>query len=1059
MKLGRVVVVGAGPSGCYAATRLAQSQLFEAVHVYEKQETVNPTTAIGRNINITLCKRGIDALKILGNMPSAELPAASLKHFSIHTNQGTFQHAYGGEGLLSVKRNDLYQYLKMKAETAGAIFHFGHTLESVSPAKENGSSLTIFYDKNGHTISEPAALVIGADGVHSSTRKFLFEKIVSTKYRSCDSLQVDSQQHPGSCIIQEHPLGYREITIPADVLSRYSHSLPQDTFHIWGSQEFVVLGLPSPDGTMTLGIYMKKDQLLVKSMKDIVKAMQSNFSDLKELLSEIPDLHSSGRVGSLTTVSSAFYSLGNIALIGDSAHAMLPFLGQGLNSGLEDVCILLDALKRSQTPLGLSSDTLLRILEDFSTKRKKDVDIILAESLAEYEKWRTLSSVDLSHGFQYQIQMSSFFEKISSSTVSYSEAWRVTKEESPPVKGIGEYVHKGETLAVYEAVKTVIAIRSPCDGMISDISFGPAGEPVYKVKTIESEKDPGVSRPVFQSSVRVEQDLSPNSTSDSHLVVSSQEDKEVLFDEKLYFEHLKTSYIGKKLTYMKTTGSTMDDAKSGAHNGCASGTAYMSEAMTAGRGRRGRTWKSPPVGNIYVTVVLRVPIAEGLTKIQFAAAVAVLRAAHLEGILDAKVKWPNDVWVKGHKMAGTLVEAEGEASSEEKQTPGEKNLSTFYLGMGVNVNADIRRDADMRTQATSMANEVGDIVSREKVLANILENLESLLSMEFADILKEFKEFHVVKKSAEMVIYPKDGKEYPAIYDDITMDGKLHVQRLDSKEPVIVSDTATSVRPEPKSVIYVYDGEGCANQSVQMLNIWLETMVDTTKYKIKRISSEETKTGKWRESCALFAVGGGYDMGYINALQEDGLLMIKEYVHSGGAYLGICAGAYLGCSDIEFDKGGPLEVCGRRQLEFFQGKCIGPVYQGFQYNSEAGARAACIKLQDDASFGIPLREKMSKTLTAQVYFNGGGTFIPDKKNQESCVVARYEDTQNAEESAAIISCRAGAGVAVLSSVHFEYLAEDLDSSDEYLKTVVPKLRETLHRRDFICSRILQILRL
>lgn len=70
----------------------------------------------------------------------------------------------------------------------------------------------------------------------------------------------------------------------------------------------------------------------------------------------------------------------------------------------------------------------------------------------------------------------------------------------------------------------------------------------------------------------------------------------------------------------------------------------------------------------------------------------------------------------------------------------------------------------------------------------------------------------------------------------------------------------------------------------------------------------------------MLAIGGGYDTGYIQALQSDGIRNIKNYVEGGGSYLGICAGAYLACRRIEFDKGGKFEVCGSRDLGFFPGK-------------------------------------------------------------------------------------------------------------------------------------------
>lgn len=78
-------------------------------------------------------------------------------------------------------------------------------------------------------------------------------------------------------------------------------------------------------------------------------------------------------------------------------------------------------------------------------------------------------------------------------------------------------------------------------------------------------------------------------------------------------------------------------------------------------------------------------------------------------------------------------------------------------------------------------------------------------------------------------------------------------------------------------------------------------------------------TGDWQESTALMTIGGGFDKGVIQALGLKGLSLVQDYVHQGGAYLGLCSGGYLACDSIQFDQGGPLQVCGERHLKFFPG--------------------------------------------------------------------------------------------------------------------------------------------
>lgn len=80
--------------------------------------------------------------------------------------------------------------------------------------------------------------------------------------------------------------------------------------------------------------------------------------------------------------------------------------------------------------------------------------------------------------------------------------------------------------------------------------------------------------------------------------------------------------------------------------------------------------------------------------------------------------------------------------------------------------------------------------------------------------------------------------------------------------------------------------------------------------------------GAWCDEAALYVIGGGYDLGLIKALGPEGTNKIQQYVQQGGSYLGICSGAYFASNYIEFDKDGPLEVCGDRQLKFYPGKIM-----------------------------------------------------------------------------------------------------------------------------------------
>ena len=180
--------------------------------------------------------------------------------------------------------------------------------------------------------------------------------------------------------------------------------------------------------------------------------------------------------------------------------------------------------------------------------------------------------------------------------------------------------------------------------------------------------------------------------------------------------------------------------------------------------------------------------------VQFAAALALAKAIRLEG-LDAKVKWPNDIWVRGHKVSGILVEAETSASvkstSSDKQNDGgvpnkdsdqsdssdRSKSAIFYLGIGINVNDDTRRSSGLRNMATSISSELfGETVSREGIVANLCLELESALDKSMAAILKELDPLLLLTSSSEVKVTPKEESEFTAFVQKIDDLGRLHVK-------------------------------------------------------------------------------------------------------------------------------------------------------------------------------------------------------------------------------------------------------------------------------------------
>jgi BirA family biotin operon repressor/biotin-[acetyl-CoA-carboxylase] ligase len=178
---------------------------------------------------------------------------------------------------------------------------------------------------------------------------------------------------------------------------------------------------------------------------------------------------------------------------------------------------------------------------------------------------------------------------------------------------------------------------------------------------------------------------------------------------------LTTRRFGRSLELRELTDSTNDDARAAANAGAADGHVVLADAQRKGRGAHGRSWLSPPGQDLYLSIVakLEVPLAE-LSLLTLAVGAGVAEAVELLATnVKAEIKWPNDVWVDAHKIAGILVES---ASLGERALPA-------VIGIGLNVNRDAF-PADLEVPATSLKLAGGATVSRARALAVLLARVE-----------------------------------------------------------------------------------------------------------------------------------------------------------------------------------------------------------------------------------------------------------------------------------------------------------------------------------------------
>lgn len=251
------------------------------------------------------------------------------------------------------------------------------------------------------------------------------------------------------------------------------------------------------------------------------------------------------------------------------------------------------------------------------------------------------------------------------------------------------------------------------------------------------------------------------------------------FDAAAFQRALTTSAIGRWMVYREECESTMPLARREADEGAPHGTIVLAEAQTAGRGRRGRTFHSPAGENLYFTLVLRLSPGQHRT-LPVALPLAVAEAVAAEGI-DARIKWPNDIWVGERKLCGMLIDAEA----------GPGGLLAFP-GIGINVNGDPALIPELAAIATSARRELGRPVAREPLLARLCDALETNLDRTFDELVPRYRALSLVL-GREVVVSPAAGEPFAARAEDITADGALLVRHDGRHETVAAADV--SVRP------------------------------------------------------------------------------------------------------------------------------------------------------------------------------------------------------------------------------------------------------------------------
>src|SRR6476620_3365389 len=348
-----VVIIGAGLVGSLLSIYMAKRGY--AVTIFERRNDMRrEAVEAGRSINLALSDRGSKALEEVG-IASEMLDIAIPMHGRfIHTPEGgqAFQ-PYGkaGEFINSVSRRELNCRLMDLAEQKGVSILFGHKCESIDWKK---NEITFRTANDAQSITS-FSVCFAADGAFSAAR--LAHMLHHNKF--------DYHQYYIDC-------GYKELSIPAG--DHNSFLLEKNALHIWPRKDYMLIALPNTDGSFTGTLFFPFEGPLsferLTTKEAVTSFFKTTFPDVVDIIPDLADQFFNNPTSSLVTVKYfPWIRDGKFCLIGDAAHAIVPFFGQGMNAGFEDFSIL-------NTLMELHGDDWETILSTFQKLRKPDGDAI-----------------------------------------------------------------------------------------------------------------------------------------------------------------------------------------------------------------------------------------------------------------------------------------------------------------------------------------------------------------------------------------------------------------------------------------------------------------------------------------------------------------------------------------------------------------------------------------------------------------------------------------------------------------------------------------------------------
>jgi kynurenine 3-monooxygenase len=366
----KLVLIGSGLAGGLLAAYLGRRG-YE-VDLYERRSDPRADNFVGgRSINLALSTRGIYALEQLGIADQVLRHAIPMRGRMIHpADAGATLHfapydrdpnkyinSIGRAALNTVVIEAAQRYPNVRV-------HFNHRCTDVDLDTATAQLLTTGTDADGRLVvaGEPPEVIqaradalIGVDGAFSAVRQSMQRRLDRFDY---------SQSYLAH--------GYKELTIPPTPDGGWQ--MEKEALHIWPRKSFMMIALPNPDGSFTCTLFWQFEGpcgfASTKSDDDIRRFFDEQFPDAVPLMPKLLEEFHSNPTGSLVTIRCAPWSYKDkVALVGDAAHAVVPFYGQGMNAAFED-CVVLDEC------LSASPNNRERAFAEYFSRRKENADAL-----------------------------------------------------------------------------------------------------------------------------------------------------------------------------------------------------------------------------------------------------------------------------------------------------------------------------------------------------------------------------------------------------------------------------------------------------------------------------------------------------------------------------------------------------------------------------------------------------------------------------------------------------------------------------------------------------------